>query len=83
MGDNDRKCFPRRSKALPVPRSTNSSEQNISVLRHWCVVFHTLQEQRQEGDEKHQEDRNNATSDPVKDGDEIVATWLSSDDVAL
>ena len=30
MGDSDKKCFPRRSSALPVPRSTNSANETLA-----------------------------------------------------
>ena len=45
--------------------------------------MHTLQEQRQEGDEEDQENRLNATLDPVENGNQIVATWLTSENIAL
>ena len=46
------------------------------------VEQHTLHEQRQECDEEHQEDRDNAVLDPVKDRNEVVAAVLSGKGVA-
>ena len=43
----------------------------------------TLHEQRQESNEEDQEDGNNAMLDPVKYGNEVVATGLAGEDVAL
>lgn len=38
----------------------------------------TLQEQRQERNHEHQENANDAAANPVKDGNEVVATGLST-----
>ena len=43
----------------------------------------TLQEEWQECNEEHQEDRNDATPNPVKHGNEVVTAWLSSYNIAL
>ena len=43
----------------------------------------TLHEQRQEGDEEDQENRLNATLDPVENGNQVVATWLTGENIAL
>jgi len=42
-----------------------------------------LQEQRQESDEEHEEDRDNAVADPVEHGEEVVATFLSTKEVSV
>ena len=44
---------------------------------------HTLQEQRQEGDEEHQEDGDDTPADPLKDRDEVVAPSLSTEYLAI
>lgn len=43
----------------------------------------TLQEERQEGDEEHQENGLDAALDPIEHRDEIIAAGLSLNDVAL
>ena len=43
----------------------------------------TLHEQRQEGDEEDQENRLNATLDPVENGNQVVTTWLTGENIAL
>jgi hypothetical protein len=47
------------------------------------MKYYTLQEQGQECDEKHQENRNNAATNPVKDRNQVVASWLSTPYVTL
>ena len=42
----------------------------------------TLQEQRQECNEEHQEDGDDAAANPVEYGDQIVASSLSSDQLS-
>jgi hypothetical protein len=42
----------------------------------------TLEEERQEGNEEHQEDGNDTTPNPVEHGDKVVAPWLPGNDVA-
>lgn len=42
----------------------------------------TLQEQRQEGDEEHQEDTEDTPTDPVKDRHEVIAPRLSTNENA-
>ena len=44
---------------------------------------HTLQEQRQEGNEEHQEDGDDTAANPLEDRDEVVAARLSAENVAL
>lgn len=83
MGDAERKCLPRRSRALPVPRSTSSTE-----VSQWNYTFMkkqniTLQEERQEGDKEHQENGDDTSPNPVKDRDEVVTTRLAPEDIAL
>ena len=46
-------------------------------------MVRTLQEQRQEGNEEHQEDRLDAPLDPVEHGDEVVAARLTRLDIAV
>ena len=43
----------------------------------------TLHEQRQEGDEEHQEDGDDTVLDPIEDRDEVVAVGLADEDIAL
>ena len=43
----------------------------------------TLHEQRQEGDEEHQEDGDDTVLDPIEDRDEVVAARLSTEHIAL
>ena len=43
----------------------------------------TLHEQRQEGDEEHQEDGDDTVLDPIKDRDEVVAVGLADENIAL
>ena len=47
----------------------------------WAAL--TLQEQGQESDEEHQENGLNATLDPVKDGEQVVASLLAAKEVAV
>lgn len=68
--------------AFPVPRSTNS-EDDVRYKVYKREEVSTLQEQRQEGNEKDQKDWCNAAFDPVKDRDQIVATRLTSNDISL
>ena len=43
----------------------------------------TLHEQRQEGDEEHQEDGDDTVLDPIEDRDEVVAVGLADENIAL
>ena len=43
----------------------------------------TLHEQRQEGDEEHQEDGDETVINPMEDRDEIVAVGLADEDIYL
>ena len=43
----------------------------------------TLHEQRQEGDEEHQEDGDDTVLDPIEDRDEVVAVGLADKNIAL
>ena len=43
----------------------------------------TLQEQRQESDEEHEEDTDDAAHDPLKHGNQVVASRLSTDGLSL
>ena len=42
-----------------------------------------MHEQRQESDEEHQEDGDDAVLDPIEDGNEIVAARLPTENIAL
>jgi hypothetical protein len=49
-----------------------------------CVaILLTLEEQRQEGDTKYQENGNNASPNPIEHRDEVVAAGLATNDIAL
>ena len=50
--------------------------------RHREMRIITLEEERQESDEEDQEDGDDATPDPVKDRNQVVASRLAADDVA-
>lgn len=43
----------------------------------------TLQEKRQESNGEHQENGNDATADPIEHWDEVIATGLTTNDIAL
>ena len=43
----------------------------------------TLHEQRQEGDEEHEEDGDDTVLNPIEDRDEVVAVGLADEDIAL
>ena len=44
--------------------------------------MNTLKEQRQESDHEHKENTDNAVSDPLKHGNQVVATSLASQELA-
>ena len=56
---------------------------NVSEWNRGLLELFTLQEQRQEGDEEDQENRLNATLDPVENGNQVVTTWLTGENIAL
>lgn len=64
--------------ARPVPRSVNSAWV-VNKEQKQNEKPPTLQEQRQECNEEHQEDGDDAAANPVEYGDQIVASGLSSD----
>ena len=43
---------------------------------------HTLQEQRQEGNEEHDEDTDDATTNPIEDGCQVVAAVKSTNELS-
>ena len=83
MGERDKKCFARRTRALPVPLSTSSRcmDEQINQAEIRCPL--TLKEEWQERNEKHKENTDDTPSDPVEYGDEVVATLLSSQKISL
>lgn len=80
-GDRDKKCLAKRRSALPVPRSTNSSHQISAVIITPEDNKRTLQEKGKECDKENQKNRNYAAPDPVEHRNEIITSWLASDDV--
>ena len=65
-----------------MPRSTSSDGQQQIRPSRKEAMKHTCQEQRQKCDDKHQEDRDDAASNPVKDWDKIIASRLSTYNIA-
>lgn len=55
------------------------------VTKARTPVVHTLEEQRQESDEEHQEDGDDTPLDPVKDRDKVITSCslLTAQHVAL
>ena len=76
------KCLPKRISALPVPRSSNS-ENPLSNFHEKSCNRLTLKEQWQEGYKEYQENGDDATVYPVEYRNQIVATRLTQDDIAL
>ena len=66
--------------ALIVPRSTSSVRNRNGKPDKRCRKANilTLKEQRQEGDNEHQEDTDNASFDPIDNGYQVIATTLST-----
>lgn len=63
-------------------RPTLTNRREVSQDLQSEGAKHTLQEQGQESNEEHQEDRDDAAPDPVEDGDEVIASWLTANDIA-
>ena len=64
--------------------SCSTLEEFWNTVSEWnrgLLELFTLQEQRQEGDEEDQENGNNASSDPIENGNEVVASRASRQNV--